>query len=224
MDMDDLGPLIGLPPTERSAKAIEGVAPPPSITEVKRGAARPRAEGAARRHAGLRAPARHERRREVHRRAHPQRARAAAGQGQRAGQAEGRRPDARSAQSGRGQRDARRRDTHRRRAEPGRNPGGAGGPRDAAQPADPEGRNHAAPASASSTGGSISPAAATRWRAGWAMPPATSPRSRAAGSSATCCWSSWGSMAARSSSSFCAATATWCCAAPRWLSMSTRAR
>ena len=36
MDMDDLGPLIGLPPTERSAKAIEGVAPPPSIDEVKR--------------------------------------------------------------------------------------------------------------------------------------------------------------------------------------------
>ena len=36
MDMDDLGPLIGLPPTERSAKAIEGVAPPPSIAQVKR--------------------------------------------------------------------------------------------------------------------------------------------------------------------------------------------
>jgi uncharacterized protein involved in outer membrane biogenesis len=36
MDMDDLGPLIGLPPSERSAKAIEGLAPPPSITEVKR--------------------------------------------------------------------------------------------------------------------------------------------------------------------------------------------
>nr|WP_232073052.1 AsmA family protein [Variovorax sp. RA8] len=36
MDMDDLGPLIGLPPTERSAKAIEGLPPPPSITEVKR--------------------------------------------------------------------------------------------------------------------------------------------------------------------------------------------
>ena len=31
MDMDDLGPLIGLPPTERSAKAVEGVAPPPTI-------------------------------------------------------------------------------------------------------------------------------------------------------------------------------------------------
>lgn len=36
MDMDDLGPLIGLPPTERSAKAVEGVAPPPSISEVKK--------------------------------------------------------------------------------------------------------------------------------------------------------------------------------------------
>ncbi len=36
MDMDDLGPLIGLPPTDRSAKAIEGVAPPPTITQVKR--------------------------------------------------------------------------------------------------------------------------------------------------------------------------------------------
>ncbi|MGK6309590.1 AsmA family protein [Variovorax sp. DT-64] len=36
MDMDDLGPLIGLPPTDRSAKAIEGLAPPPSISEVKR--------------------------------------------------------------------------------------------------------------------------------------------------------------------------------------------
>jgi uncharacterized protein involved in outer membrane biogenesis len=36
MDMDDLGPLIGLPPTARSAHAIEGVAPPPSITQVKR--------------------------------------------------------------------------------------------------------------------------------------------------------------------------------------------
>ncbi|KLN52944.1 AsmA family protein [Variovorax paradoxus] len=36
MDMDDLGPLIGLPPTERSAKAVEGVAPPPTITQVKR--------------------------------------------------------------------------------------------------------------------------------------------------------------------------------------------
>ncbi len=28
MDMDDLGPLIGLPPTARSAKAVEGVTPP----------------------------------------------------------------------------------------------------------------------------------------------------------------------------------------------------
>lgn len=36
MDMDDLGPLIGLPPTERSANAVEGVAPPPTLTEVKR--------------------------------------------------------------------------------------------------------------------------------------------------------------------------------------------
>ena len=36
MDMDDLGPLIGLPPTERAAKAVEGVEPPPSITQVKR--------------------------------------------------------------------------------------------------------------------------------------------------------------------------------------------
>ncbi|WP_345538136.1 AsmA family protein [Variovorax defluvii] len=36
MDMDDLGPLIGLPPTERSANAVDGVAPPPTITEVKR--------------------------------------------------------------------------------------------------------------------------------------------------------------------------------------------
>lgn len=36
MDMDDLGPLIGLPPTERSAKAVEGVTPPPSADPVKR--------------------------------------------------------------------------------------------------------------------------------------------------------------------------------------------
>ncbi|MBT2326528.1 AsmA family protein [Variovorax paradoxus] len=36
MDMDDLGPLIGLPPTARSARAVEGVAPPPSVAEVKR--------------------------------------------------------------------------------------------------------------------------------------------------------------------------------------------
>ncbi|MDM0011504.1 AsmA family protein [Variovorax sp. J22P168] len=36
MDMDDLGPLIGLPPTERSANAVEGVAPPPTIEQAKR--------------------------------------------------------------------------------------------------------------------------------------------------------------------------------------------
>ena len=36
MDMDDLGPLIGLPPTDRSARAVEGVAPPPTITQAKR--------------------------------------------------------------------------------------------------------------------------------------------------------------------------------------------
>ncbi|MBT2335602.1 AsmA family protein [Variovorax paradoxus] len=36
MDMDDLGPLIGLRPTERSAKAVQGVAPPPTITQVRR--------------------------------------------------------------------------------------------------------------------------------------------------------------------------------------------
>jgi hypothetical protein len=41
MDMDDLGPLIGLPPTERSAHAIEGVAPPPTITQAKRTAGDP---------------------------------------------------------------------------------------------------------------------------------------------------------------------------------------
>ncbi|MEJ8854280.1 AsmA family protein [Variovorax robiniae] len=41
MDMDDLGPLIGLPPTERSAKAIEGVEPPPSIAQVKRARGEP---------------------------------------------------------------------------------------------------------------------------------------------------------------------------------------
>ncbi|RZL91086.1 MAG: AsmA family protein [Variovorax sp.] len=35
MDMDDLGPLIGLPPTARSANAIEGVAPPPTVAQVK---------------------------------------------------------------------------------------------------------------------------------------------------------------------------------------------
>lgn len=36
MDMDDLGPLIGLPPTARTASTVEGVAPPPTITQVKR--------------------------------------------------------------------------------------------------------------------------------------------------------------------------------------------
>jgi uncharacterized protein involved in outer membrane biogenesis len=36
MDMDDLGPLIGLPPTARSAKAVEGVAPPPSVEQLRR--------------------------------------------------------------------------------------------------------------------------------------------------------------------------------------------
>lgn len=36
MDMDDLGPLIGLPPTARSAAAIEGVEAPASISQVKR--------------------------------------------------------------------------------------------------------------------------------------------------------------------------------------------
>ena len=36
MDMDDLGPLIGLPPTARSAKAVEGVAAPPSVEQVRR--------------------------------------------------------------------------------------------------------------------------------------------------------------------------------------------
>lgn len=36
MDMDDLGPLIGLPPTDRTAKAVEGVAPPPTITQVQK--------------------------------------------------------------------------------------------------------------------------------------------------------------------------------------------
>ena len=34
LDMDDLGPLIGLPPTERSAGAIEGVEPPPTVSAV----------------------------------------------------------------------------------------------------------------------------------------------------------------------------------------------
>jgi uncharacterized protein involved in outer membrane biogenesis len=36
LDMDDLGPLIGLPPTERSARAVEGVAPRP-VTKAKSG-------------------------------------------------------------------------------------------------------------------------------------------------------------------------------------------
>ncbi|EJL70539.1 hypothetical protein involved in outer membrane biogenesis [Variovorax sp. CF313] len=36
MDMDDLGPLIGLQPTARTANAVEGVAPPPTITQVRR--------------------------------------------------------------------------------------------------------------------------------------------------------------------------------------------
>ena len=36
MDMDDLGPLIGLPPTARTASTVEGVAPPPTVTQVKR--------------------------------------------------------------------------------------------------------------------------------------------------------------------------------------------
>ncbi|WP_454907483.1 AsmA family protein [Variovorax gossypii] len=36
MDMDDLGPLIGLPPTARTANTVEGVAPPPTVTQVKR--------------------------------------------------------------------------------------------------------------------------------------------------------------------------------------------
>ncbi len=36
MDMDDLGPLIGLPPTARSAKAVEGVVPPPSFDQLRR--------------------------------------------------------------------------------------------------------------------------------------------------------------------------------------------
>jgi len=38
MDMDDLGPLIGLPPTARSARAVEGVAPPPAIRTPQPGA------------------------------------------------------------------------------------------------------------------------------------------------------------------------------------------
>ncbi|WP_231972916.1 AsmA family protein [Variovorax sp. HW608] len=37
LDMDDLGPLIGLAPTSRSAHAVEGVAPPPTISQTKQG-------------------------------------------------------------------------------------------------------------------------------------------------------------------------------------------
>lgn len=37
LDMDDLGPLIGLAPTDRSARAVEGVAPPPTIAQTKQG-------------------------------------------------------------------------------------------------------------------------------------------------------------------------------------------
>lgn len=37
LDMDDLGPLIGLPPSERSAKAIEGVEVPKRAAEAKGG-------------------------------------------------------------------------------------------------------------------------------------------------------------------------------------------
>ena len=37
LDMDDLGPLIGLAPTARSAHAVEGVAPPPTISQTKQG-------------------------------------------------------------------------------------------------------------------------------------------------------------------------------------------
>lgn len=36
MDMDDLGPLIGLPPTERSAKAVEGVEAPATLEKSRR--------------------------------------------------------------------------------------------------------------------------------------------------------------------------------------------
>jgi uncharacterized protein involved in outer membrane biogenesis len=35
LDMDDLGPLIGLPPTERSARAVEGVAAPKPVVKAK---------------------------------------------------------------------------------------------------------------------------------------------------------------------------------------------
>ncbi|MDM0112921.1 AsmA family protein [Variovorax sp. J22R133] len=36
MDMDDLGPFIGLAPTTRSANAIEGVAPPTTLAQTQR--------------------------------------------------------------------------------------------------------------------------------------------------------------------------------------------
>lgn len=36
LDMDDLGPFIGLAPTARSVNAVEGVAPPPTIEQVSR--------------------------------------------------------------------------------------------------------------------------------------------------------------------------------------------
>ncbi|MET3517570.1 uncharacterized protein involved in outer membrane biogenesis [Pseudacidovorax sp. 1753] len=36
MDMDDLGPLIGLPPTERSAKAVDGVEAPVTLEKTRR--------------------------------------------------------------------------------------------------------------------------------------------------------------------------------------------
>ena len=36
LDMDDIGPLIGLPPTARAARSIEGVAAPPSIGQTAR--------------------------------------------------------------------------------------------------------------------------------------------------------------------------------------------
>lgn len=37
LDMDDLGPLIGLAPTSRSAHAVEGVVPPPTLSQAKQG-------------------------------------------------------------------------------------------------------------------------------------------------------------------------------------------
>ena len=42
MDMDDLGPLIGLAPSTRSASAIEGVAPPATTAQAQRAAADPK--------------------------------------------------------------------------------------------------------------------------------------------------------------------------------------